>query len=579
MTEKQRRAPVIAKQCDKSGNWNNWKYYPKGDEIFLTRGRHAYQISLHGSGWIGQRLIIEPADVANVIGETNGRNIPKDIGSCIRGSLCVYLKVRDQTLILPDPLGGGIIFKYVSDKLKAYSSDIQALLDLAIEFGDRPRKNILYATELICLENGGINHSSYIEIEALDQFTYVEVSKEKEQEKTYGIQKEFFSPIRGGDRKNVFEEARAEVLSNVKAFLECGARTKIAHLTGGFDSRLVLSAMMAAGLEPEQAKFFCSGSVGSNDVDIASSICGHLGLQMISSQGLDTGNMCSPTSGLLMNSFPASAIAPNIIAAGGYGECLRSFFSLRSPLPKHFNPMVVLNRMYGSSSFNLDINEGIASPDFYNDFQGRFVKFIDGAINMGIRQDAILDYLYLAKRNRYYVGMISKYMSHLLPYVDPLYSLAGIRLALQQSLNERRANFIGLDLMNSFYPDLVSLPFSSERINNDYEQERGFIIRKQFNGNKPVVCQAEQPVHTSYNGSPTPAQILQAKALGIPVRYITDLALTQNSLLKLINLQRKDVSRHFNWKVVNRFARQELRSRVHIRRAHNLYMVLSWLYS
>lgn len=574
-----RTSAVIFKHRGVSGNWSEWNYVQKGDEVsFLFNGFESI-VSIHGSGWLNDKLIMEPNDIIFAFDNISLHDVPDAIGPKLRGSLCVYVKVKDSFFILPDPLSGGMLFKYTSTNLIGYSSDIQSLLDVAIKNGEHPRKNIFYAAELACIENGGFYSSSYIEIEALEQFSYVKIHKHDDNINYYSVMNEFF--CNNFSYEDLLYSAKKEILDNTRAIMEREIK-KIAHITAGFDTRLSLSAFLENNFNKEDLLFFCSGDIQSIDKSIASQLCGHFGLTMTNYQGFSVSeNNLKNTSGLLPCSIPEHVEQNMLIISGGYGECLRSFFSCRSMLPETYDPIDILSKIYGNMAFNSNSEETIISKNIYNDFIKLFAAFIDDATELGIRRDAILDYMYVNKRNRYYVGIISKYFSNVVPRVDPLYTLSGISLALKIPFQERQANIIGLDLMCSFYDELAQLPFDSDRVSG-YEKYRTNISRKNYNGSYPIYLN-ETPKSGQQRTQNIQRNITQqhrekAKALNAALWQVVELENIQKEIKEIVSMKKNEISNVFNLKMVNRLAGEELTSRVHIRRAHSLCNVLKWFF-
>src|SRR5690606_131475 len=156
----------------------------------------------------------------------------------------------------------------------------------------------------------------------------------------------------------------------------------------------------------------------------------------------------------------------------------------------------------------------------------------------GVPADAVLDYMYVAKRNRYYVGLTSGYFSNTIPRVDPLYSLSAIRLGLFTPQSLRSANVQGLRMMSSFNSDLVSLPFDSERISPAYESIYGPVSRQSFNGRTSDYFHDDRVVVRGSKGA-TREQVQKAKEINCSLFQIIHLNDVQDSLRDLLGVNRK----------------------------------------
>lgn len=82
------------------------------------------------------------------------------------------------------------------------------------------------------------------------------------------------------------EAAQAEIMANIKALSESDHRRKVAHLTGGVDSRLVLASILSCRKESEFA-FYCSGGPTEPDKIVAERLAVEFGLTMTNHPGFE----------------------------------------------------------------------------------------------------------------------------------------------------------------------------------------------------------------------------------------------------------------------------------------------------
>ena len=114
---------------------------------------------------------------------------------------------------------------------------------------------------------------------------------------------------------------------------------------------------------------------------------------------------------------------------------------------------------------------------------GYFVE----ANRLGLSKDFFTNYLYVEGRNRHWIGLSSFYASGVRSQFDPLYSKALVSIPRLLDFESRKHNFMGLDLMKLYSPELLALPFDRPRISYLYEKSRGKIARKLFRQVNPKI--------------------------------------------------------------------------------------------
>src|SRR5699024_6923098 len=112
------------------------------------------------------------------------------------------------------------------------------------------------------------------------------------------------------------------------------------------------------------------------------------------------------TSGSIKTINPNISKDGNIILSGGYGELLRSFYS-RENIYSDFNSF---NDIITSLWKNFN-NSGLFNKNFKNRFTEKFRDVLNEGLELGFPEESILDYYYIAIRNRYFVGQISFFSS------------------------------------------------------------------------------------------------------------------------------------------------------------------------
>src|SRR5699024_3112827 len=169
--------------------------------------------------------------------------------------------------------GLSIVFYYLSPNLKIYSNSIKEIASILEKFEIKLNKNIEYFFESLVMGNGGMGHNPYKEIIALDPFNYIKIKKNTIQTKHNSKILEFINSIDSNDYNDVIEETKKDITKNLKLASEYKQEgEKITQLTGGFDSRLILSGLLNQNLQ-NKFMYFCSGKDGTKDKDIAKNLC------------------------------------------------------------------------------------------------------------------------------------------------------------------------------------------------------------------------------------------------------------------------------------------------------------------
>ncbi|MGO4120512.1 hypothetical protein [Arthrobacter sp. YAF16] len=547
-------------------------------------------VGAHGTGVLRGRLITSTRLASEVV-ERNPRASLNELGQDLRGSLTLYIlePAARRLSVLPDPLGGGLVFVWKGDEGHAVSSDLAALVSFLDLIGAGPKKSLEYVAAYVATGSGGLVESSYEDIVTVPQFSYIEISPAGVVVREYPQKGEFFESTMSYD--DSLEVAQGEIESNVSALRESEHSRKIAHLTGGVDSRVVLAAVLAGGQQSEFA-FYCSGGPTEPDKMVAESLAVEFGLTMTNHNGLDI--RTSPvtledqllwpfqlTSGIISGvAHPGNAPTETAIASGGYGELFRSFYDKGDP---HFGTVRdAAERMFGRLAFGGDARRRLTSEKFLLRAQRQLADVLESAAASGVRPDARLDFVYMNRRNRYYVGEISRSVSAVAARFDPLYSPAGASLGLRIDGKMRHANVIGMDLIERMSPGLSLLPFDTDRFAGAYSDLRGVPGRKPFKSSeRPIYDDAKkmQPDNASSLSSvrPSPADIERAVALRMSPRLVTQFPSIRDGLKEIITgLPRGEFDSVFNRRAVSLLIDREPTHRAYYRTARDLYAALLW---
>lgn len=547
-------------------------------------------LGVSGAGVVGSRFVVDGAALQDVI-DDHGASRAVDVAKLVRGSLNFVLwESRERRLsLVSDPLGGAFIYMWTSVEFSIFSTDLSELVSTAKRLGVTIGKSLRYLASVLVTGNGGFYPSSFEGVEVMPQYSYGQLTGDKFEVKRIP------EPSYAQSYEEQIHNITAEIGNNVTASSNYTSAEKIVHLTGGFDSRLVLAALLNSDLQ-DTFEYFCSGPAATPDRIIHDGLVGEFGLVATSSPGFDSeisfDSHRSATlaamrwgDGMLSNP-PGLGIVPkpggSVILSGGYGEILRSFYGTETASLVDGPRDDLLKKAWGLQAFGAS-GQRLLSENLLEDLRGRIDHEIESRLSAGIREDAVMDHIYLSIRNRYFVGQISSLVSRRTPRFDPLYSINAAGLVMTIPVLERSSNIVGFDVMDRFTPGLKSYPFDRSRFNETYETLRGKPRMLDFSLNAKVSRSMKIPNSVSNNDSlslnVTPEHIQKANRLRASVRQVALLEPVQAELRELVaGIGRRRISEHFDYVTISRLISTDLNHRVHVRRCHALYALLLWFY-
>lgn len=247
-----------------------------------------------------------------------------------------------------------------------------------------------------------------------------------------------------------------DIKRNIEAVSNSRRENIICHLTGGFDSRLVASAVVKYG-NKDDVYFYCSGPPSSIDKKIAHGLADEFNLKMSRFGGLirdpvkskkTVQNSVCFFSGMIERSPVNGEHKKNknsLILSGGYGECYRSFYSKKS--------YSSVNSFWPKKKIILDEVED--KIDLLTE------EYVASLQSKGLTEDQALDLMYVEQRNRYFVGNIAMHFSRKTPRFDPLYSINAVIAALMLEPTKRQDNYLGYQVMRSMDEGFLKKKFNS----------------------------------------------------------------------------------------------------------------------
>ncbi|MHA7244484.1 hypothetical protein ACX80R_15020 [Paeniglutamicibacter antarcticus] len=521
-------------------------------------------------------------------------------GESIKNPCAAFVIDTDaqEILCLPDPLGGALCFRYRSDYVQIISTDMVSLTHVVTAMGLPLKKSADFQLERLILGNGGLIPSSYEHVDRLELFEYWLVSKD-------GVQRDQYSQSQSEPTYvEAVQAISAEISESVLAVSRLPTERRIAHITGGFDSRLVLAAAMAAGCA-EDFMYFCSGPAGSTDRKIADGLSRTFDLRRSSGGGLAASQLTHVHEQLLAPLYHSGGITssgPNggetkssvVVAGGGYGGLLRSTFSSRFSTidPKNVSPISLMEmlapRPPGSARIYADSTLSLLGERMFQEW--------NRLRDIGYEHDSIGDAFYLSVRNRYHFGQNSMLWSRIGRRYDPLYSVSGATAAARLPLYSRQTNVLGFDVMKSFGVDLEKYPFDTKRFSDAYRTLRRAPEQRKLEGcgpiefddsheiihggkvNLPSSLDSLAVISPTLSGNERKATIEKANKIGLNYWHIATLESAQESLRSALNqFGLSAVEGLVDSKYAWHLAKDRLTKRAEIRDVYAMYGLVAWL--
>lgn len=444
-------APVLGRRS----HHENFAFY--GDLVANGNRR----LALDGVGIIGEKLVTKNDDLIEI----------EDNFDCmaIKGSVAVYTELIDDKTsffkINPDPIGACLVYKYEKNGVIAFSSDLKHLVDWLIGQNIQVKKSVFYQALLLSINDGAFGYSSYEDIYTLNSSEYIIAHGNKYRIANYGVE-EFLKSE--GSYHELLDLTQADIEKTLYA-ISSSRFEKIAHLTGGMDSRLVVSAISSANILRD-FKIFCSGQKGLPDFDTAYSLCSVLNARMTNKPSLIQSKIpkdfeeyykwsSDDNQGMLPNQPTNVGILGNkqtIVLSGGYGECLRGYhqhirgYSLQSTIDN----LWPLHDAQGNV-------RSLATESVIHEIKSELGSYLVSKLVKGWTLNDALQLIYLQEKNRYFVGNISLSFSRHTPRIDPLYSLFGFKAAYKLDHEDRANRLLMFELMERFNKKLTVLKFGT----------------------------------------------------------------------------------------------------------------------
>lgn len=550
----------------------------------------------NGSGIYDNKFVSNRTDIQNESSNNLNRDEVEELQFDMRGSLTNYIvnHEKKEIYIIPDPLGLSIIFYYLSPNLKVFSNSINEIIKVLERFNITLTKNIDYLFESLVMGNGGLKHNPYKEILALEPFNFVSVKKNNIHTVTNSKIIDFIQTISSNENyEDVISVAKEDIQKNLKLASEYKNNgLKICQLTGGFDSRLILSSLLNQNLEQE-FMYFCSGKDGTKDKDIAKNLCRHFHLTYTDYSGYVLNRPIESridsflwsldyTAGICYEAHGNYKKLDNLIISGGLGGLYRSVYGLGNENDSATTYYEILKKQWPMLDTNS--SKSIFNKEYLYKFHQNFLDAVKSTMDLGIPEYSVLDFIYLRYRARYFVGQISFYMSSTNPRFDALYSLKGILMTLFQNQKVRSSNIIGLQLMDEFHSTIKLLPFDTNKFNNEYiemvgvpeviEFDTNHALKEFKNYNKPPIKNTKR-----IDKSLAEKHLQRANKMKATLWQVEDEQEARDGLKEVMkNIPSETINEVLNKTYLDKILYNQITNRVDLRRLHTLYRSFLWYY-
>lgn len=568
------------------------KYHCFGNNYLINSdGSTIVTNQFNGSGVYEGEFVSNRKDLQNKCDNELTKTDLNRIHFDMKGALTNYIVDRrnEKIYIIPDPIGMSIVYYYVTPRFKIYSNSIKEIKKYLEKIGIEIKKNINFFFESLVMNNGGLGHTPYQEVSALKPFNYIVVTKNSIQVVENPEIIDYISNINSPAYEDIISIAKKDIQENMNAVHQYKTDgVKISHLTGGFDSRLILSAILNKGIQDEFI-FFCSGKDGTKDKDISKALCKEYDLTFTNYSGYElTKPLTTRIDGFLWSLDYTSGTNyeahgnykknDNVILSGGLGLLYRSVYNLERSPEEYKNYYELMKAKW--PTLDIKNNEAVFNQSFVDEFHKNFINYIKEAQRYKVPDDSLFDFIHMRYRSRYFTGQISFFLSSTNPRFDVLYSLKSFLNILFLNQKERKSNIIGLSLLDEFQPDLNKYSYDSNKFNKEFVELKGEPDKLEFkssnnlkifdNYNKPTFKVAKK----KKNSEDTMERANKLQATLWQVEDEEDAKAGMSSILKKLPDNLKSDS--LNMESLNKLINNKINNRIDLRRLHTLYRNFIW---
>ena len=284
-----------------------------------------------------------------------------------------------------------------------------------------------------------------------------------------------------GDPRELLDQVHADAVTSIHAALSYPVERRVAELTGGKDTRLILAILLGEGLA-EQFEYRTWGEQDLPDVVVARNLTQMYGLRH------EVGYEQSRRQRVIERQLRLEASYPGVSARErqlrvnvGAWDGMRNAWELEAAKPP-FGDCVALNGTYGEafSSNYLQTNRhrnhadlrqtllvhmkfgaaGILKPEALEHYRNEVMAAAYEGCSLDDAPQDVIDSMYLRHKARRWFGSTQETDEN--NHVLPLHSSFGVRLGFALGARVRRRQWIYRELYQRTCPPLAELPFTSK---------------------------------------------------------------------------------------------------------------------
>ncbi len=503
---------VCLEESPVGDSWNRSRWISIGGRQVGADSANLEVQSFSGGGRVAGTFVSDLIGLQSVLSSRDANDLPQIIAASTGSFTASILDGESEvTYLLTDPLGGGMLFRYQGDGVVAFGFDVESLRGVLTSFGFVTKRDPLFELGAIGVGTGYLGADSPIEdFQLIASDTVIKLHPDGSyDEHLLGVDHKCYSANRN-EYEDLISEGVRNVRNNALAVAKASQGEIYADITGGFDSRLVISGLNNAQIL-DKASFYSlkSSSEWETACGIAR-VCGRpiSWIYPVSSVVEENTNFLfsclegsRDSSGTINHSTRDFAgRSPVTSLSGGYGETFRDFYLISEELLHKgvtgTSFVEAVFSKYPIYTWSID-GRRIFLPEFETKVKDRVEGVFERGRHAGARDDQLGNYLYLKGRNRFWIGQLAYWSSRAQLRFDILYSPELISAANTLDRYRRRANFVGLDAMRKMAPYLLNYPFHGsghERIPAIYRSERFDPPRYHFpEGRNEVVAPNLEP--------------------------------------------------------------------------------------
>lgn len=282
-----------------------------------------------------------------------------------------------------------------------------------------------------------------------------------------------------GDPGTLLDEVYAGMVTSIRGALSFPVERRVAELTGGKDSRLILALLLAEGLSG-QFEFRTFGGDTLPDVMIARQLAVEFGLRHETGPDGERRQRARDRQERLAAAHPGTSMRELQLRADvGAWAGMRNAWQIEGAAPPR-GDRVTLNGLYGESLATnfatttrlrnhaevrqlllVDMKFGAArllQPDVLEMYRHEQMALAYHAFSFEAAPQDIIDGMFLRQRMRRWFGMTQE--ADELTHVYPLHSQLAVRLAFSIGARDRHAGWLHQRLFERAWPSLARKPFA-----------------------------------------------------------------------------------------------------------------------